>query len=96
MNRGTYSFEVDANGNLLDIGANINRLRNLWLDRTIISADDLGPGDPGDFDYGAWHVGCHLVAAGGIRQNVNGQMLWLEISYSGSSDEYFASVTIEI
>lgn len=96
MKRGIYSFEVNASGNLLDMGDNVNRRRNLWLDRTIISADDLGPGDPGDFDYGAWHVGCHFVAAGGIRQTVNGQMLWLEISYSGSNEEYFASVTAEI
>lgn len=96
MKRGTYSFEVNANGDLLDIGVNVNRLRDLWLDRTIICADDLGPGDPGDFDYGAWHVGCHLVAAGGIRQTINGQMLWLEISYSSRNDKYFASVTSEI
>ncbi len=96
MKRGTYSFEVNTNGDLLDMDVNINRLRRLWLDRTMISANDLGPGDAGDFDYGAWHVGCHLVAAGGVRQAPNGQMLWLEISHSGSSDEYFASVTVEV
>ena len=58
-----------------------------------MSGEDLGPGDRGDFDRGAWHVACHLAGAGGVRRSPDGSTLWLEISHRGERDEYYASVT---
>jgi hypothetical protein len=72
---------------------NVNELRKLWQDRALISGENLGPGDPGDFDIGAWHISCHLVAAGGVCASRDGKLLWLEISHAGRPDEYYASVT---
>jgi hypothetical protein len=62
--RGSSGFEIADDGNLVNNTANVERLRSLWLDRSVICGELLGPGDPGDFDHGAWHVACHLVAAG--------------------------------
>jgi hypothetical protein len=90
--RGSLRFLV-ADGDLQNAAANVNLLRQLWLDRTLISGDDLGPGDPGDFDHGAWHSSCHLLGAGGARKAADGRVLWLEVSHFGSRDEYYASVT---
>jgi hypothetical protein len=53
MERGTFSFEVNANGDLLDNEANVEKLRKLWLDRSMINGSDLGPGRPGDFTNGS-------------------------------------------
>ena len=95
MKRGTFSFETNPQGALLSTANNVEALRRLWLDRSTISGDNLGPGDPGDFDNGAWHVSCHLVGAGGVLRDRTGRLLWLEISHTASPDEYFASVTFE-
>ncbi len=91
--RGSLAFEVDANGNLANNTSNVEKRRQLWLDRSVIAGDALGPGDPGDFDHGAWHVACHLVAAGGVRRRADGRMLWIEISHDAERDVYYASVT---
>jgi hypothetical protein len=95
MKRGTFNFEVTAEGNLADIAENVETLRRLWLDRTIINGSSLGPGRAGDFDYGAWHVSCHVAGAGGVRQTADGRLLWLEISYDRNPDLYYASVTAD-
>jgi len=95
MKRGTFNFEVTSEGNLVDIPQNVETLRRLWLDRTIINSSSLGPGNSGDFDYGAWHVSCHITGAGGVRQAADGRLLWLEISYDRNPDLYYASVTAE-
>jgi hypothetical protein len=70
MTRGTFDFEVTASGDLVDSTANVEALRKIWLDRSMVNGADLGPGDEGDFDNGAWHVACHLIGAGGVRQMV--------------------------
>lgn len=94
MERGTYKFEVTDDGDLIDKAANVDRLRRLWLDRHNIDGDDLGPGDPGDFDYGAWHVACHLAGACGVKKLADENLAWLQISHDGRVDRYFASVTV--
>jgi hypothetical protein len=93
MTRGSFHFEVTPGGDLVDNAANVDRLRKLWLDRTMIAGDDLGPGDDGDFDHGAWHSACHLVGAGGVRKAADGKILWLEVSHDKAKDDYYASVT---
>ena len=91
--RGAYNFEVSADGDILYSKNNVELLRRLWLDREIIQEEELGPGDPGDFDNGAWHIACHLIAAGGIRRTKDGKLLWLEISYDQSTEVYYPSLT---
>jgi hypothetical protein len=94
MYRGNYEFDVDENGNLKNSGYNVELLRKLWLDRANINGNDIGPGDPGDFDNGAWHVACHLLGAGGVRKLANGKLAWLQLSHNGATDRYFASATV--
>lgn len=69
-------------------------LCTLWLDSLVIEGDALGEGDPGDLDYGAWHIACHLVAAGGICRAADGRLVFLELSHVPSSDTYLATVTV--
>lgn len=92
--RGSFRFDAIPGGDLANTAANVERLRKLWLDRSVINGNDLGPGDPGDFDNGAWHVACHLVGASGVRLSTEGRPLWLEISHDAVADSYFASVTV--
>lgn len=94
MYRGKYEFDVDENGNLKNSAYNLEQLRKLWLDRDNIDGDDIGPGDPGDFDNGAWHVACHLLGGGGVRKLANGKLAWLQVSYNSATDRYFASATV--
>ena len=94
MERGTYKFEVSDGGDLIYTAANVELLRQLWLDRSVITGENLGPGDPGDFDQGAWHVACHLAAGCGIRERADGSLAWLQISHDDHLDRYFASVTV--
>jgi hypothetical protein len=95
MKRGTFQFDVTSAGNLAASIENVDALRRLWLDRSLLSPADLGPGDFGDFDNGAWHVSCHLAGAGGVMRDTSGGLLWLEISHSSDVDGYCASVTRE-
>jgi hypothetical protein len=60
----------------------------------VINGDELGPGDPGDFDHGAWHVACHLAAGCGVRELADGRLAWLQISHNDRAGHYFASVTV--
>lgn len=87
-----FEFELNDDGWLLNTAGNVNSLRKLWLDRKMISGDDLGPGDPGDFDNGAWHVACHLAAAAGVLKTQAG-LAWVQIEYDPQRQDYFAGVT---
>lgn len=91
--RGTYNFEVNNTGDILYSENNIELLRKLWLDREVLTFEELGPGDPGDFDFGAWHIACHLVAACGVRKANNGNLIWLEISYNPDAKLYEPTLT---
>ncbi|HZW40402.1 MAG TPA: hypothetical protein VFF33_13975 [Ignavibacteriaceae bacterium] len=91
--RGIYRFEVNEAGSVIYSQNNVELLRKLWLDRKIINFTELGPGDPGDFDYGAWHSACHLVAAGGVRKLIDGRLMWLEISYNYDLNVYYPTLT---
>jgi hypothetical protein len=91
--RGAFQFLV-SNGSITNAAQNVNALRQMWLDRKLIKGNDIGPGDPGDFDNGAWHSSCHLMGAGGVRKSADGRLMWLEISHDAMRDEYFASLTI--
>jgi hypothetical protein len=93
VTRGTFRFELAAEDQLLDSATNVEILRQLWLDRALIDGSGLGPGNPGDFDFGAWHSACHLLGAGGVRQATDDRLLWLEISWEPTRDDYFAGVT---
>lgn len=95
MERGTLGFDLTASGDLADRAKNVELLRKLWLDRSMISGEELGDGDPGDFDHGAWHIACHLVAAAGVFHDRNGRLLWAEISHRRVSDDYCATVWFE-
>ena len=91
--RGSLQFQITPAGDLQNPRPTCGCSRQLWADRTLIRGDDLGPGDPGDFDHGAWHSSCHLLGAGGARRATDGRVLWLEVSHARARDEYFASVT---
>jgi hypothetical protein len=91
--RGSLQFQITPAGDLQNSAVNVRLLTQLWGDRSLIRGDDLGPGDPGDFDHGAWHSSCHVLGAGGARRAADGRILWLEVSHVRSRDEYFASVT---
>src|SRR5262245_32853831 len=93
MTRGTFGFDVSPTGELLDSPTNAEALRRLWLDRILVRGAEIGPGDAGDFDDGAWHSSCHLAAGGGVRRAADGSLLWLESSHDPTDDHYFASVT---
>jgi hypothetical protein len=94
MPRGTYKFEVSGDGDLENSAVNVNLLRKLLLERKMIKGDNLGPGDPGDFDHGAWHVACHVAAGCGVHRRPDGGLAWLQIAHDARTDRYFASVTV--
>jgi hypothetical protein len=96
MPRGPFQFQTTPAGDLVDCAANAEALRRLWLDRTLVSNGDLGYGHPGDYDHGAWHVASHLVAAAGVRRTLDGRLMWLEISHASETDEYVATLTVDV
>jgi hypothetical protein len=91
-----FIFERLSDGSLANSAVNVESLRRLWLDRTLLKGEEIGPGDPGDFDFGAWHIACHLAGAGGVRRGADGRLMWLEISHDPTRDDYFASVTVNM
>jgi hypothetical protein len=94
MPRGAFGFETTEAGELANSATNVETLRRLWMHHSLVSGDDLGPGDRGDFDVGAWHVACHLAGAAAVRRTKDGALVWLEISYDPLHDEYYASASV--
>lgn len=89
--RGTYQFDIQVNGNLVNSASNIERARRLFRDGVIISGL-WGPGRPGDFVYGSWHCLCHLTAGAGVYQSGRGY-LWVAITHVENNDKYLATVS---
>ena len=92
--RGTYSFEIDNNDDILYSKNNIKLLRKLWLDRKLINVQELGPGDEEEFENGAWHIACHLVAGSCVRRTKDDKLILLEISYNLQNQIYQPTLTI--
>lgn len=92
--RGTYQFEVDSTGNLVNNAANLDRLFKLFRDSAIIDGK-WGPGRSGDFEYGSWHILCHLAAGSGVYHN-GSDYLWVSITHDVDRDEYVATVSAKI
>jgi hypothetical protein len=92
--RGSLQFQITPDCDLQNSATNVRLLRQLWADRSLIHGDDLGPGDAGDFDHGAWHSSCHLLGAGGVRRVADGRVIWLEITHDPVRDLYFSSATV--
>ncbi len=88
--RGTYQFEVDDNGYIVNNEANLGRLCRLFRDGEIIGGK-WGPGRSGDFDNGSWHILCHLAAGSGVYIDGN-NYLWVSIAHGTETDEYVATV----
>lgn len=95
MDRGISKFEINNNGHLLYHDSNLEKMRKMFLDRKLINGALLGPGDPGDFDLGAWHVLCHLAGGCAVYRK-SGKFLWVEISHIPDVDLYTATVTVEV
>lgn len=92
-NRGTYQFELDNTGKLVNNEANLVRLFKLFRDSAIID-NKWGPGRSGDFENGSWHILCHLAAGSGVY--INGtDYLWVSITYEADRDEYIATVSLK-
>jgi hypothetical protein len=86
--RGSSAFQVDVSGRLVANDYNVEALRRLWASRP--SGLEMGPGVG---PTGAWHVSCHLVAAGCVRRAADGRILWLEISHVSADDTYATTLT---
>jgi hypothetical protein len=89
--RGSYGFEINGSGSLVDSPANFEKLRTLFRDGQIIN-DNWGPGNDGDFDHGSWHILCHLAAGSGVLETDNGRA-WCGLIHVPASDTYAAAVT---
>src|SRR5882672_2562761 len=89
--RGTYDFEVGGSNLLIDNAGNLEKLRRLFRDGSIIE-NDWGPGNRGDFDHGSWHILCHLAGGSGVITAPSGRG-WCGITHIASNDTYNATIT---
>jgi hypothetical protein len=89
--RGSYDFEINDNGALVDNAANMEKLRKLFRDGDIVDGN-FGPGRYGDFDHGSWHILCHLAAGTGVLDTAAGRA-WCAITHVPDSDTYRATIT---
>ncbi len=88
--RGSYGFEIDGNGSLVDNAANLEKVRKLFRDEDIIDGN-WGPGNYGDFDNGSWHILCHLAGGSGVLNTTSGRA-WCGITHVPGNDTYRASI----
>ena len=91
MLRGSYGFDIQSSGNLIDNAYNLERIRALFRDGAIIS-QKWGPGDPGDFDNGGWHSLCHLAGASAVFKSPL-KYFWVGLTHVESIDRYKATVS---
>ncbi len=89
--RGSYQFELGGSGALVANDENLKKLRRLFRDNAIIDGN-WGPGNPGDFDHGSWHILCHLAGGSGVLDTPNGRT-WCGITHVPATDTYQATVT---
>lgn len=89
--RGSYGFEINSDDMLVDNAANMEKLRKLFRDGDIVDGN-FGPGRDGDFDYGSWHILCHLAAGTGVLDTAAGRA-WCAITHVPASDTYRATIT---
>src|SRR5262249_9463560 len=92
VTRGTYAFGIDPLGNIVDSVENLERLRAVFRDERLINGR-WGPGDPGDFDHGSWHLLCHLAAAGALVSTSEGRV-WLGIGWNAVRGLYEATASL--
>lgn len=92
--RGAYKFVIDSNGRIKFNVENLEKLRSLFLDKSTINGELLGPGEPGDFDSGGWHILCHLTAGCAVFRKSN-RTIWVEISHVPLIDKYTATITVD-
>lgn len=89
--RGSYGFDVAGSGRLVNSVENLNKLRDLFRNSTIINVH-WGPGDEGDFDHGSWHILCHLAGGSGVLNTTFGRA-WCGITHLPTNDSYQATIT---
>jgi len=88
--RGTYRFDIDRNGAIVDSSTNLEKLRRLFRDGAIIDGN-WGPGNYGDFDNGSWHILCHLAGGSGVLSTASGRA-WCGIAHVPATDAYEATI----
>jgi len=88
--RGSYGFEVQSDGRLADNDYNLGLLRKLFRDGAVIQ-NKFGPGNPGDFNHGSWHILCHLAGGSAVIE-LAGRKAWIGITHKGFPDVYEAAV----
>lgn len=92
--RGLYGFDTTDDGVLTDDADNRERLRRLFVDPGPINGR-WGPGDPGDFDHGAWHILCHLAAGAGVLRTPEG-LVWCGLTHDRAADTYEATLSRKV
>src|SRR4030067_2310560 len=88
--RGSYGFEVRSDGRLADNDFNLGLLRKLFRDGAIVQ-NKFGPGNPGDFNHGSWHILCHLAGGSAVIE-LAGRKAWIGITHKGFPDVYEAAI----
>jgi len=91
--RGTFGFQIRSDGRLADSDHNLELLRKLFRDGSIIH-NRFGPGNPGDFDLGAWHILSHLAGGSAVLE-AEGRKAWIGIIHKGFPDVYEAAIVFQ-
>jgi len=70
--RGTFGFWIRSDGRLADNDSNLELLRKLFRDGSIIR-NKFGPGNPGDFSFGSWPILSHLAGGSAVLELEDGR-----------------------